>query len=33
LGHFKCMRDLEPRVVYDLARTTLGGAAAPPGSG
>ena len=21
LGHFKCMRDLEPRVVYDLART------------
>jgi heptosyltransferase-2 len=23
LGHFKCMRDLEPRAVYDLARTTL----------
>jgi len=33
LGHFKCMRDLEPRVVYDLARTTLGAAAAPPGNG
>jgi len=23
LGHFKCMRDLEPRAVYDLARATL----------
>ncbi len=22
LGHFKCMRDLPPNVVYDLARTT-----------
>jgi heptosyltransferase-2 len=33
LGHFKCMRDLEPRVVYDLARTTLGAAAAPPEGG
>jgi heptosyltransferase-2 len=23
LGHFKCMRDLDPRAVYDLARATL----------
>ena len=23
LGHFRCMRDLEPRAVYDLARATL----------
>jgi heptosyltransferase-2 len=23
LGHFKCMRDLEPRAVYDLARLAL----------
>ncbi|MBK9676292.1 MAG: lipopolysaccharide heptosyltransferase II [Betaproteobacteria bacterium] len=30
LGHFKCMRDLEPRVVYDLARSTIAGAQLPP---
>jgi heptosyltransferase-2 len=23
LGHFKCMRDLAPRAVYDLARSAL----------
>ncbi len=27
LRHFKCMRDLEPRMVYDHARTTLSTAA------
>ena len=24
LGHFKCLRDLDPDTVYDLARTTVG---------
>jgi heptosyltransferase-2 len=37
LKHFRCMRDLEPRVVYDLARTTLASAKEsampPPGTG
>ena len=23
LGHFKCMRDLQPSIVYNLARTAL----------
>jgi heptosyltransferase-2 len=30
LQHFKCMRDLEPNLVYDLARTTLAAAGARP---
>jgi heptosyltransferase-2 len=28
LGHFKCMRDLEPSLVYNLARTVLPGGSA-----
>jgi heptosyltransferase II len=35
LGHFKCMRDLAPSAVYDLARSALNGSAPaavlPPG--
>ena len=29
LGHFKCMRDLSPTIVYNLARATLPGGDAP----
>ncbi len=32
LGHFKCMRDLEPGVVYDLARSAVTAAKHPPDS-
>jgi heptosyltransferase-2 len=33
LGHFKCMQDLSPQAVYDLARSTLATAASGAGGG